>query len=55
MLFGGICTPGWTGVIQVKALRAFHKPKIIVLKLGLLINFNTDNLPANIKRVANNL
>jgi GxxExxY protein len=51
-------------IIEVKAIEALapvHKMqlltylKITELKLGLLINFNTDHLANNIKRIVNNL
>jgi GxxExxY protein len=51
-------------IIEVKAIEVLapvHKMqlltylKITELKLGLLINFNTDHLANNIKRIVNNL
>jgi GxxExxY protein len=51
-------------IIEVKAIEALapvHKMQLLTylkitdLKLGLLINFNSENLSENIKRIANNL
>jgi len=51
-------------IVEIKAIEALapvHKMQLLTylkitgLKLGLLINFNTENLSENIKRVANNL